>query len=392
MKVDEIGCQERVVTQWTPEQEDLRDAVKAYAQAEIAPHAAQFDEDSQFPEDHFQKLAEMGFLGLPVPEEYGGVGADLISYILMIEELAYACGATALAVSAHTSLATLPILQFGTEEQKERYLPALASGEKVGSFGLTESRAGSDSGATQTRAVLDGDHYVLNGSKLYITNASRAGVFVATARTSKENTGVHGISSFIIEAETEGLKIGKKEEKLGLRGSDTCEVIFEDCRVPKENLLGKEGEGFVNFMKTLEGGRIGIGALAIGLARCSLDHAKAYSQERKAFGKPISNLGAIQMKLADMATSIHAATLLVYDATRRRMLGMDHTTEAAMAKLFASEMAVKCCKEGIQILGGNGYSREYPLERLYRDAKLLEIGEGTSEIQRLVISKNILRD
>lgn len=392
MSVDSIGCQERTATQWTPEQEDLREAVRAYARAEIAPTAEESDARSEFPPGHFEKLAEMGFLGLPVPEEYGGAGADLISTVSMIEELAGACGATALAVSAHISLATLPILQFGTEEQKRRYLPLLASGEWIGSFGLTEAGAGSDAGATRTRAVRDGDHYVLSGSKLYITNASRAGLIVVTARTSGPDTGVRGISSLIVEADTPGLRIGKKEEKLGLRGSDTCEVIFEDCRVPADRLLGEEGQGFIQFMKTLEGGRIGIGALAIGLARSALEHARAYALERQAFGKPIAELGAIREKLADMATSIRAATLLVYDAARRRMLGLPHTSEAAMAKLYASEMASRCAREGIQILGGNGYSREYPLERICRDAKLLEIGEGTSEIQRLVIARELLRD
>ncbi|MBI4585401.1 MAG: acyl-CoA dehydrogenase family protein [Planctomycetes bacterium] len=373
-------------TDLTPEQEELRRAVREFAQAEIKPAAAQLDEESRFPLEIIRKMGELGFLGIPIPEEYGGVGADLLSYIACLEEVSGCCGSTALTLASHTSLASLPILFFGTEEQKRRYLPDLASGRKLGAFGLTEPQAGSDAGGTRTTARRDGGHYVIDGSKIYITNASYAGVFVITARTGAPSEGTRGISSFIVEKGTPGLAAGKKEDKLGLRASDTAELIFSDCRVPADNRLGNEGEGFRNFMVTLDGGRIGIGAMGVGIAQAALDFAARYAKERRAFGGPIALLGAIQEKIADMATAVHAARLLVHDAARRRMAKRPHTREAAMAKLFASETAVRAAKEAIQILGGNGCSREYPLERYYRDAKLLEIGEGTSEIQRILIS------
>lgn len=381
-----------LVTDLSEEQLELREAVRDFARNEIAPQAARADEEGRFPEEIVADMAELGFLGLPVPEEYGGVGADLLSYVLALEEISYACGSTALTLAAHVSLATLPILYFGTEEQRQRYVPDLASGKTLGAFGLTEAHAGSDSGGTRTTARREGESYVLNGSKLYITNASRAGVFVVTARTGDSEDGTRGISSFIVEKGTAGLEIGKREDKLGLRASDTCEVLFSDCRVPASQRLGDEGEGFANFMKTLDGGRIGIGAMGVGLAQASFDYATDYAKQRVAFGKAISRQGAIREKIADMATAIHASRLLVYDAARRRMAGRSHTREAAIAKLYSSEAATRIARDAIQILGGNGYSREYPVERYYRDAKLLEIGEGTSEIQRIIISRSVLKD
>ena len=379
-----------LVTDLTEEQFELRQAVREFARNELAPRAAQADEDACFPDESIANMAELGFLGIPVPEEYGGVGADLLSYVLAIEEISYCCGSTALTIAAHVSLATLPILYFGTDEQRERYVSDLATGKMLGAFGLTEPHAGSDAGGTQTTATRDGDDYVINGSKLYITNASRAGVFVITARTGDSSEGTRGISSFIVERGTPGLEIGKREDKLGLRASDTCEVLFSDCRIPASQRLGKEGEGFSNFMKTLDGGRIGIGAMGGGLGQAALDYAVDYARQRIAFGKPIAEQGIIRERIADMTTGIHASRLLVYDAARRRMAGQSHAREAAIAKLFASETATRVARDAIQILGGNGYSREYPVERFYRDAKLLEIGEGTSEIQRIVISRSVL--
>jgi alkylation response protein AidB-like acyl-CoA dehydrogenase len=374
-----------------PEQEALRDAVRDFARREIAPIAAAIDEEARFPSDTIAKMADLGFLGIPIPEAYGGVGADLLSYILAIEEISRHCGATALTLAAHTSLASLPILHFGTEAQKRRYLPDLASGHKLGAFGLTEPQAGSDAGGTRTTARRDGDAYAINGGKIYITNASHAGVYVITARTGPESSGTRGISSFIVERGTPGLTVGKKEEKLGLRGSDTCTLFFADCRVPAENRLGEEGEGFHNFMKTLDGGRIGIGAMGAGIGQAALDVALAYARQRRAFGKSIAELGAIQEKLANMALAVRSSRILVYEAARLRMAGRPHTVESSMAKLYASEASARIAKDAIQILGGNGYSREYPVERFYRDAKLLEIGEGTSEIQRLVIARSLLK-
>jgi alkylation response protein AidB-like acyl-CoA dehydrogenase len=311
--------------------------------------------------------------------------------MIALEEIAYSCASTALTLAAHTSLCTLPIVAFGSEEQKERYVADLAAGRKLGAFGLTESHAGSDAGATRTRAVKDGKHWLLTGSKSYITNASYASIFVVTARTG-EGEGTRGISSFIVERDFPGFAVGKKEDKLGHRASDTAEILFDGCRVPAENLLGREGEGFANFMKTLDGGRIGIGAMSVGLAQAAMDLAVKYALQRKAFGVAIAEQGAIQEKVADMAAQVHASRLLVYDTARRRQAGRPHRREASITKLMASEAAYRVTKDAIQILGGNGYSREYPVERFFRDAKLLEIGEGTSEIQRLVIARDIFRE
>jgi butyryl-CoA dehydrogenase len=380
-----------IATDLTREEEIFRDVVRDFARNEIAPIAAEIDETARFPSELIEKMAALGFLGIPIPEEHEGAGASLLSYVIALEEIAYACASTALTLAAHTSLATVPILRFGTEEQKKRYVPDLASGRKLGAFGLTESQAGSDAGATRTRAVKDGRHYVLNGSKLYITNASHASTFVVTARTS-EKSGTAGISAFIVERGFSGFAVGKKEDKLGHRASDTAEIIFDGCRVPEENLLGKEGDGFRQFLWTLDGGRIGIGSMSLGLARAAMDQAVRYALERKAFGAPIAEQGAIREKIADMGAAVHAARLLVVDAARRREAGRPHTREASITKLFASEAAYRVTKDAIQILGGNGYSREFPVERYFRDVKLLEIGEGTSEIQRLVIARDVLRE
>lgn len=380
-----------VVTDFTEEQILLRDMVRSFARSEIAPMAATLDEEGRFPAELFRRMGELGLLGIPVPVELGGAGADLLTYMLAIEEIAYCCGSTALSLAAHTSLATLPIVAFGSDEQKRRYVPPLATGACLGAFGLTESHSGSDAAALRTTATRKGDRFLLNGSKAYITNASVASTFVVTARTSGE-AGARGISSFIVERSFPGFSLGKKEEKLGLRGSDTAELLFDQCEVPAENLLGPEGEGFYGFMKTLDGGRIGIGAMGLGIASAALDRAASYVSGRHAFGKPLSAQGAVQERLADMALSVHAARLLVYDAARRRQAGLPHRKEAAMAKLYASEAATRVARDAIQLLGANGYSREFPVERFYRDAKLLEIGEGTSEIQRIVISRSVLEE
>ena len=380
-----------LATDLTEEQTLFRDMVRDFAREQVGPIAARIDEEARFPAETLEKMAPLGLLGIPVPEEYEGAGADLLSYQIALEEIAYHCASTALSLAAHTSLCTLPILSFGNAEQKKRYVPDLASGRKLGAFGLTESQAGSDAGATRTRAVRDGKTWILNGSKAYITNASHAATFVVTARTSGDG-GTRGISSFIVESGFPGFAVGKKEDKLGHRASDTAEILFEDCRVPGENLLGEEGQGFRNFMKTLDGGRIGIGAMSLGLARAAMDQAVEYAMARRAFGAPIADQGAIREKIADMAAGVHASRLLVYDTARRRQEGRPHTREASITKLIASETAYRIAKEAVQILGGNGFSREYPVERFFRDVKLLEIGEGTSEIQRIVIAKDVLRE
>jgi alkylation response protein AidB-like acyl-CoA dehydrogenase len=377
-----------IATDLSEEQRLFRDMVRDFARNEIAPIASQVDEDSRFPLETFEKMGPLGLLGILLPEELGGAGADLLTYLIALEEIAYACGSTALALAAHTSLATLPIHLFGSDELKRRYVPELASGRKLGAFALTESHSGSDAAALRTRARRQGDEYILSGSKAFITNASYAGVFVVAARTG-ESGKARDISAFVVDRDSPGLAIGKREDKLGLRGSDTSEVLFQECRVPARNLIGREGEGFGYFLKTLEGGRIGIGAMGVGLAQAAMDQAVAYARQRSAFGRPLSELGAIQEKIADMAASVHASRLLVYDAARRRAAGLPHAREASIAKLFASEAATRVAKEAIQVLGANGYSREFPVERYYRDAKLLEIGEGTSEIQRLIIARDV---
>ena len=376
-----------------PEERALfRETVRGFAGREIAPRAGLFDEEARFPAEVLQVMGPLGLLGIPVPEAYGGAGADILDYMIAMEEISAACASTALTLAAHTSLATLPILAFGTEEQKRKYLPDLASGRKLGAFCLTEPQSGSDAASLATTARAKDGRYIIDGTKIFITNGSYADVFLVAARTGPpEERGARGISALIVERAFGGISVGRVEEKLGMRGSDTAEVVFQGTEAPAENLLGTRDEGFDIFLETLTGGRIGIGAMGVGIARAALDFAAAYARERRAFGKALAEMEAIRFKVADMATGIHAGRLLVQDAARKRMAGKPHVLEASMAKLFASEMATRAAKEAIQILGGNGYSREYPVERYYRDAKLLEIGEGTSEVQRLVISKGILR-
>jgi alkylation response protein AidB-like acyl-CoA dehydrogenase len=371
------------------EQRLVRDMVRDVAQKEIAPRAAEVDRTEQFPAENIRKMAELGLMGLPYPEEYGGGGGDYLSYAIAVEEIARACGSTALIYAAHVSLGCGPIYAFGSETQKKKWLPRLCSGEGLGAFGLTEPEAGSDAGATRTTAVRDGDSYVLNGSKMWITSGAIAEVVNCTAKTDPAS-GTRGISCFLVGKGTPGFIPGKNEPKMGLKGSVTSALSFENCRVPAENLLGKEGEGFKQMLITLDGGRIGIGAMALGLAQAALDEAARYAQERVQFGRPIAEFQAIQWMLADMATEIDAARLMVYRAAAMRDAGVRYTKQAAMAKLFASEVAERAAFKAVQIHGGYGYSREYPVERIYRDQRLCSIGEGTSEIQRLVIARQIL--
>lgn len=372
------------------EHEEFRARVRDFAEGEIEPKAKELDETAQFSFDTAKKLGEMGFLGMVVPEEYGGSGLDTVSYSIAVEEVSRVCGSTGITVAAHNSLGVYPIYLFGNEEQKRKYIPDLASGKKLGTFGLTEPDAGSDAAGTKTTAVLDGDSYVVNGSKCFITNASVGETLVITAVTDKTK-GYKGISSFIAEKGMKGFSVGKKENKMGLRGSDTATLIFEDMRIPKVNLLGKEGEGFKQFMITLDGGRISIGAMALGIAQGAYDKSVAYAKEREQFGRPISDFQAIQWKLADMATQLEAARHLIYHASELKDKGEKFVKESAMAKLYASEVGRFVTYQAIQIFGGYGYTSDYPVERYMRDVKLCEIGEGTSEIQRLVIARELLR-
>ena len=371
------------------EQRMVRSMVHDFAQAEIAPRAADVDKTEEFPADNIRKMAELGLLGLPYPEEYGGGGGDYASYAIAVEEIARACGSTALIYAAHVSLGCGPIYYFGTEAQKQKWLPVLCRGQGLGAFGLTEPEAGSDAGATRTTAVRDGEAYVLNGSKMWITSGALAEVVTCTAKTDPA-AGTRGISCFLVEKGTPGFIPGKNEPKMGLKGSVTSALSLENCRVPAENLLGQEGEGFKQMLVTLDGGRISIGAMALGLAQAALDEATRYSKERVQFGQPIARFQAIQWMIADMATEIDAARLMVYRAAAMKDAGLPFTKEAAMAKLFASEVAERACFKAVQIHGGYGYSREYPVERIYRDQRLCTIGEGTSEIQRLVIARQVL--
>ncbi|MGD9486757.1 MAG: acyl-CoA dehydrogenase [Calditrichaceae bacterium] len=377
--------------QFTEEQQMIRKMVRDFSQKEIAPIAIEVDEAERFPIENFKKMAELNLLGLPISETYGGAGLDAVSYMIALEEMAGACASTALSYSAHISLASVPIEQFGTEEQKRKYLVPLARGEKLGSFGLTEPSAGSDAGGTKTTAVKDGDSFILNGSKVYITNAEYADIFVVTAVTEKSR-GTRGISSFIIERGMPGFEVGKKEKKLGMRASPTCMLHFSDCRVPAENLLGNINEGYKQFLITLDGGRVGIAAQAVGIAKAAFSRSMKYAQEREQFGQKIGNFQAIQFMLSNMATNIEAAELMVYHAAQLKQEGKPYKREAAMAKLFASEMTMDVTKDAIQIHGGYGYIKEYEVERYWRDAKLLEIGEGTSEVQRLVIYRELLNN
>ncbi len=374
------------------EQSLIRDMVREFAESEIGPSAAQRDEEERFDRSlMFDSLAELGLTGIVFPEEYGGAGADYLSYAIAVEELSRVCASTGVTLSAHLSLGANPIYLFGTESQKQQFLVPLATGEKMGAFGLTEPSAGSDAGSTKTTAVRDGDDWLLNGSKIFITNGGEAEIYVVLARTDKDAKKHHGISAFIVEKGTEGFSFGKKEQKLGIRSSPTMEIVFENCRIPADNLLGEVGEGFKVAMKTLDGGRIGIGSQAIGIAQGALEQAVAYAKERKQFDKPIAAFQGISFQLADMATQIEAARLMVYNAAYRASAGLSYSQASAMAKLMASETAMKVATQAVQILGGYGYSREFPVERMMRDAKITEIYEGTSEIQRLVIGTALTR-
>jgi len=374
----------------TPEQQQLRKTVRAFAEGEIAPHVMEWDEASHFPLEIIPKLGEMGLLGVIFPEEYGGAGLGYIEYVIAVEELSRVDGSVGIIVAAHNSLCSNHIYKFGSAEQKRKYLTPLAQGKKIGAWSLTEPEAGSDAGGTRTTARRDGNHYILNGSKTFTTNGHYADFCVAMAVTDKSKAS-HGISAFIIEKGTPGFRPGKKENKLGLRASDTSEIIFTDCRVPAENLLGQEGEGFTGSLAILDGGRISIAALGLGMAQGALEAATKYAKQRKQFGKAISEFQAIQFKLADMATEVEAARLLVYQAAwLADQKTARFTRESSMAKLFASEVAVRVANECVQIHGGYGFIKDYPAEKYYRDVKLCTIGEGTSEIQRLVIARQLL--
>ncbi len=370
----------------------IRDMVRGFAEKEIRPLAAEIDREERFPQESVDKMAELGLMGITIPEEEGGSGMDTLSYAITVEEIARVCGSTALILAAHISLTCQPIYLFGTPEQKKRYLPPLASGEVIGSYGLSEPDAGSDAGATRTTAVLDGNEYVINGTKMWITNALQSHTMVFTARTGGMKEGTKDISSFIIDPRQEGVTVNPIKDKLGCRGSTTCEVVFEDARIPRENLLGETGKGFKQFLTILDGGRISIGAMGLGIAQGAYEEALRYAQQRQQFGKPIARFQAIAFTLAEMATRIEAARELVYEAARRKDTGENIIKASAMAKYYAGEMAQWVTTKAIQIHGGYGYTKEYPVERMWRDMKLTTIGEGTSEIQLLVISREILTE
>ena len=368
----------------------IRGMVKEFAASEVAPIAAEIDRNHRFPEESIPKLAKLNLLGVPYPEEFGGAGADNVSYVLVIEELARVCASTAAIVSGHTSLGTWPIFEFGTSAQKEKYVTNLASGSMLGAFAITEPGAGTDAAAGKATAVVDGDEYVLNGSKIFITNGGYADVYIVTAMTDLA-AGTRGISAFIVEKDAPGFSVGEKEHKMGIKASSTTPLYLSDCRIPKDALLGKEGKGFNIAMAALDGGRIGIAAQALGIAQGALDASIAYAKERVQFGKPLAALQAIQWMIADMATDIDAARLLVYRAAWMKDQGLPYGTAASMAKLFASETSTRVADRAIQIHGGYGYTESYPVERAYRDAKITELYEGTSEVQRLVIAGSLLR-
>jgi alkylation response protein AidB-like acyl-CoA dehydrogenase len=368
----------------------VRDMVRRFAEDVLAPRARELDETETFPHDAVKQMAELGLLGLPYPEKYGGAGMDTLAYAIAVEEVGRVCASTGITLAAHVSLGCGPVYGTGSEEQKLRFLTPMAKGEVLGAFGLTEANAGSDAGGTQTRAVKTAGGWIVNGSKIYITNASYAKYITITAVT-EPGKGTKGISAFILDTATPGYRVGKKEQKMGLRGSDTVEVVFEDCLVPADQMLGEASGGFKAFMKTLEGGRISIGALALGIAQGAYEHAVAYAKVRQQFGQPIANFQAVQFMLADMAVKIEAARHLVYHAAQLKDAGKPFTKEASMAKLFASEIGNWVTDKAIQIHGGMGYCRDVPVERMHRDVKLMEIGEGTSEVQRMVIAREILR-
>lgn len=376
--------------QLTEEHEMIRKMVRDFAKNEVAPSAAERDEEERFDRELFNKMAELGLTGIPWPEEYGGIGSDYLAYCIAVEELSRVDASIGVTLSAHTSLASWPIYKFGTEEQKQKYLRPLALGEKIGAYALTEPGSGSDAGGMRTTARLEGDHYVLNGSKIFITNGGEAEIYVVFALTDPELR-TKGTTAFIVEKDFPGFSIGKKEKKLGIRSSPTTEIIFEDCKVPVENVLGNVGEGFKIAMMTLDGGRNGIAAQAVGIAQGALDAAIDYAKERHQFGKPIAAQQGIAFKLADMATSVEAARLLTYQAAWLESEGLPYGKASAMSKLFAGDTAMKVTTEAVQIFGGYGYTKDYPVERFMRDAKITQIYEGTQEIQRLVISRALLK-
>jgi len=373
----------------TREQQMVRELARDFAKQEIAPHAEHVDRTGEFPVETFKKMGELGLLGIPFPECYGGSGGDTISYALSVEEIGKACGSTGLSYAAAVSLGAAPVYYFGTEEQKQEYLVPLATGRALGAFGLTEPNAGSDAGGTRTKARSEGDSYVISGEKCWITNAGYARTVIVTAVTGKDDNGKNIISAIIVPTDSEGFTINSEYDKMGVRGSNTSQLILDNVRVPKQNLLGSPEKGFKQFLNTLDGGRISIAALAVGIAQGAFEAALAYAHERKQFGRPISYFQAIQLKLADMAMEIELARNMVLKAAWLKDQGRPFTKEAAFAKLYASEMAFRACNQSIQIHGGYGYMKEYGVERMLRDAKLMEIGEGTSEIQRLVIARQL---
>lgn len=374
----------------TKEQELFQQMIRDFAENEVKSLAAEIDEQERFPIETVEKMAKIGIMGIPIPKQYGGAGGNNLMYSMAVEELSAVCGTTGVIVSAHTSLCAAPILEHGTEEQKQKYLPKLASGEWIGAFGLTEPNAGTDAAGQQTTAIEDGDNYIINGSKIFITNAEYAHVYVIFAMTDKSQ-GTRGITAFIIEKDTPGFSIGKKEKKMGIRGSATCELIFENCVLPKTNMLGKLSKGFGVAMKTLDGGRIGIAAQALGLAQGAINETVKYVKERKQFGRAISAFQNTQFQLADMNTKTEASRMLVRKAAYKKDNKIAYSVDAAMAKLYAAETAMEVTNKAVQLHGGYGYTREYPVERMMRDAKITEIYEGTSEVQKMVISANMLK-
>ena len=372
------------------EHEMIRKMVRDFAKNEVAPTAAERDEEERFDRELFDQMAELGLTGIPWPEEYGGIGSDYLAYVIAIEELSRVCASTGVTLSAHTSLAGWPIFKFGTEEQKQKFLRPMAEGKKIGAYGLTEPGSGSDAGGMKTIAKRDGDHYILNGSKIFITNGGIADIYVVFALTDPESK-QRGTSAFIVESDTPGFSVGKKESKLGIRSSPTTEIMFENCRIPVENLLGEEGQGFKVAMQTLDGGRNGIAAQAVGIAQGALDASVEYARERHQFGKPIAAQQGIGFKLADMATDVEAARLLTYQAAWLESEGLPYGKESAMSKVFAGDAAMKVTTEAVQVFGGYGYTKDYPVERYMRDAKITQIYEGTQEIQRLVISRMLTK-
>ncbi|MHC6178593.1 acyl-CoA dehydrogenase [Clostridium sp. JNZ X4-2] len=374
----------------TREQEFVKQMVKEFTEKEVSPIAAEIDETERFPQETVDKMAKYGMMGIPFPVEYGGAGGDTLSYILAVEELSKACATTGVILSAHTSLCASLIQQFGTEDQKRKYLIPLAKGEKLGAFGLTEPNAGTDASGQQSQAILQGDHYVLNGQKIFITNGGVADIFVVFAMTDRSK-GTRGISAFILEKGMPGFSIGKIENKMGIRASSTAELVFEDCIVPKENLVGKEGKGFGIAMKTLDGGRIGIAAQALGIAEGALNEAVEYMKERKQFGRQLFKFQGLGWAVADLDTKIEATKYLVYKAALNKDKGAPYTVDAARAKLIAANVAMEVTTKVVQLFGGYGYTKDYPVERMMRDAKITEIYEGTSEVQKMVISGNIFK-